>query len=181
MNIQDLFRHRILLSTILLLLLFIPSFIIYQQWQSLQGTRQVLAKEEKNVEAAQARLEEMFLLRENLDRLKEHEAQLSRLMPATPEEGELIRFIEGQSNRANAHLVEIRFESPQSRSGYMEIPLRLVVEGSYQELLRLLHWLQAGERALRVEEVNLSRGRQASGSLRMEIQAISFYRTSEKG
>lgn len=154
-------------------------FLIYIQVTAYQATRQAISEEEAAIAKAKARVEELRQLAAQAEELREQEALLSRLIPTQPEEDRLIEEIRGMAVAAETRLLEFRLDEPVEKDEYTEVPLELAFEGEYRDLLALLASLAEGPRAVRLDEIKVSRGAACLAGVKADVEAAVFYR-SEK-
>lgn len=151
---------------------------LFHQISAFRTAQKEAAQEEASLLREKARLTQLQHLKEQAPLFREQLAAAERLLPSSPEEGPLIEEINAAAARAGARAVQIRFEKRVPSTGVTEMPLKLVFEGDYTELLTLLGELQGCPRALRVDGLKISKAAQGQPVLKAEISASAFYRGS---
>ncbi|MBS4030498.1 MAG: type 4a pilus biogenesis protein PilO [Clostridiales bacterium] len=167
-------------NSTLLILFFVVIFVvglmlILMQFNSLNEGKARLAEEEQLLALAQTRLQSMIQLKEQSDEMEEKLELLTQLLPGSPAEDDLIVDLQSGADLSDMGLFQIRFGERVSKEGYQEMPLNLVFEGSYHEILHLLDYLNAYERAIRVDELRLDPPRAESAKMSVNLRASAFY------
>ncbi len=164
----------VLILAVLIIVLSIV--LIYVQYNSLVNLRDEVAIEELALDTARA---ELTRLMGHRDRATEYERRLDYARSKVPNrahEEELLHYIHNLVERYELRAVEIRFADrvEDEETGYVTMPLSITVEGEYIALRRLLESLYKGDRAVRVDDINISRAGGGNG-LRVRITAGTFY------
>lgn len=148
-----------------------------------------------NLRRLNAELEdEEFLLnqsRGNLQRLQEYEANapfyrdriaaVNLLLPDQPEEEQILRHFARLAEDYDLTLNEIRFDGRiDSEEGFIIMPLTVTLEGRYRQLVSFLNALRYGERAIRVDTINIAVAVPEEARLRVNINANAFHLTEDK-
>lgn len=173
--------HTILAAILGAIALGLMLFMLYIQVTSYQAARQAIKEEQAAIKQAEARLTELERLEHQAEELREREANLNRLIPAGPEEDRLIEEIQEIADNAGARFLRIHFKEPVPDEEYTAMPLEIVFVARYHDLLRVLAALKQGPRAVRLEEIKVSRGSGGFAELKADLNATVFYRTQDSG
>ncbi len=160
----------------LIVLVFILGLVlVYVQANTLSDLRAEVEAEEMAVIAAQNRLNRLMQHRENASEYEQRLAFAKRMIPEQPGEENILRYIHRITDDNDLRAVEIRFDGRSEMDGYTAMPLSITVEGSFQNTRSMLRQLLNGERAIRVNNINLNRTGDAGTALRISISANAFY------
>lgn len=163
-----------------LLALAILIVAAYFQVGAVRGAREAVAAEQQALLQMEERLRDLLELEKHVPAWKQHVSVYLRLIPAEPEENVLLIVLHGAAHQAGVQSFQVGLGKPVARPGYIEIPLTLSFEGSYQSTLQLLDELRYGTRAIRVDKVNLATGGAGPSGLKVDIAAGAFYRSDGK-
>lgn len=86
------------------------------------------------------------------------QADLMRLqneIPDTPELPTLIIALQDIANASGLEFTKITPTAPASKSGYTAVPVEVLLQGSWTDVIDYLHRLQGMERQVRVTDVNV--------------------------
>lgn len=150
--------------------------LIYLQTGINSSLREEALTEQKLLAQAEARLARYRQLRDQAPAYRQQLADLRRMIPAAPQEDELIRKIYLLADDAELRVVEIRFDERVGKEAFTEIPLAITVEGGYRGLLQLLDMLRAGDRAVRVDQIRVAN--QGAG-IRTVLEGRAFFTAAE--
>ncbi len=167
----------LLMALLLAVAVILGSFLVYDQFNKLNAVKDIAATEKVEMQNARAELERLKELQE--PQMREQLALLERLMPVQPDENILIADINAVSMDSDTHLMQIRFEQRGAKQNYTEMPFKIVFEGQYHGLLELLGSLQTGERAVRINEVKVGKGKEELPQIKAEIAASAFFTGQE--
>lgn len=149
--------------------------LIFNQYGALKQAREKVAEEQLALARVQAQLSDLEQAKAQAAELEQQFARYELMMPANPGEGVLISTLRSYAEDTGANFVSISFGERVNKSGYNEMPVELVFEGSYHQLLRLLNRLQAGQRIIRIDELKVTRGGQGLTVIKADIVASAFY------
>ena len=167
--------RKYLIIGLVVLVFILSGVMIYLQAASLSSLRTQVEEEELAVENARARLVRLNQHRANAAEYEERLATATRLVPADPEEDELLRYIHRLADQFDLRAQSISFGGRSQAEGYTVMPLSINVQGSYRDIQLLLGQLRNGERAIRVDSFNVTRGAEAGAPLNVSINANAFY------
>lgn len=148
---------------------------LFWQFTALKAAKEWLENEKTMLAQANARLQAMAELERQASAFEQELAFLQKLLPDGPEEDRLLVDLQSGADLAGMRFVQVRFGEPVARDKYFELPLNLVFEGSYHQLLQLLQYLEVYERALRIEELRMDRGRAEPPGMTVNMRASVFY------
>lgn len=166
-------------STVLILL-FVVVFavglmLILMQFNALNEGKARLVEEEQQLALAQTRLQSMIQLKAQSEEMEEKLELLTQLLPGTSAEDDLIVDLQSGADLSDMGLLQIRFGERMSNEGYEEMPLNLVFEGNYHEVLHLLDYLNAYERAIRVDELRMDLPQAEGTEMSVNLRVSAFY------
>ena len=162
----------ILLGVIALLLV---CFLIYNQVNTLKSARAELAANRDSLAQAQERLQMLLQLKEKSAELQQQLEQIAQALPDQSEENNPIEKINSFFAQAGVDLLQISFKDSVDQKDYIEIPLNLTCQGSFNELLYLINNIQNGIRAIRINSIKLSKNSQDPTSLKADLSVSVFY------
>ncbi len=158
-----------------IVILGIMIFLIYGQFSARQDLVDRVQEEDMNVVRLAARLENLRQLAQREDEMRTQMALLDRLMPGSSEEDSLIRILQRSADAAEISMVHIRFGERIDRDDHVEMPLSLSFEGRYQHLVDLLDNIENSPRAIRIDELEMGRGRAELPYLSISVRGSAFY------
>ena len=165
-------RWPIALAVVVLAIMI---FLIYGQYSVHQDLVDRVEEEDLNVVRLTARLESLRQLAEKEDEMRTQMALLDQLMPGNPLEDELIRSLQRSADAAKISMMHIRFGGRIDSEDYVEMPLNLSFEGRYEHLVQLLSHIENSPRAIRIDEVDMGRGRAELPYLAINVRGSAFY------
>ncbi len=155
-------------------------FLLYHQINALKEARTVVEEKQVTLQKEQSRLNYLIQLSKQADELEQRKKYLAELIPPLPNEDLLITGIQGLADQSNTDFLQVRFENRIAKDGYEEMPVILTFEGRYHGLLTLLDNMQTWNRALRINEVKVGKGRDDLPQIQAEIKAAAFYHQEGK-
>ena len=155
-------------------------FLLYHQINALKEARTVVEEKQVTLQKEQSRLNYLIQLSKQADKLEQRKEYLAELIPPLPNEDLLITGIQGLADQSNTDFLQVRFENRIAKDGYEEMPVILTFEGRYHGLLTLLDNMQTWNRALRINEVKVGKGRDDLPQIQAEIKAAAFYHQEGK-
>ena len=155
--------------------LVLAALLLYNQWGNLQAARGAVQEERQAVARLQTYIQDMEQAKDNVEELEARYTLAELMMPANPDENIMINTLRTYADATGAKLLKVTFKDRVNKEEYSEMPVELVFEGSYSELLQLLEYLQAGQRAMRVESLKVSKPRQDATVIKADITASAFY------
>ncbi|MFZ5591868.1 MAG: type 4a pilus biogenesis protein PilO [Bacillota bacterium] len=159
------------------LLLAVITVLLRQQWLAWCLAGQTLEMEQSRLRAVQVKWQSMAKVQRKVEEAGRQQQALERLLPREMGESSLLRHLQQLAEDAGLELLEVRFGRPVQRSGYMEAALETCWQGRYSGLFSLLRALQhSGQRAVRLDEIKLERGRDDLPQLRAQLSGVVFYR-----
>ncbi|HIE12584.1 MAG TPA: hypothetical protein EYP63_04025 [Desulfotomaculum sp.] len=175
-------RTQTILTAVLgVIALGLMLFLLYIQVTAYQETRQAIGEEIAAIKEVEVRLAELKRLAQQAEELEGRKASLDRLIPLQPEEDQLIEEIKEMAVTSGVRFLEVRFEEPVDKEGYIEMPLEMAFEGRYHDLLLLLAALEEGPRALRLDEIKVSHAGGCAAEIKADLDATVFYRVQKSG
>lgn len=166
------------LIALAVVVLAIIVFLIYGQYSMHQDLVDRVEEEDLKVARLTARLESLRQLSQKEDEMRAQMALLDQLMPCNPLEDDLIRSLQRSADAAEISMMHIRFgeriDSIDSED-YVEMPLNLSFEGRYVHLVQLLSHIENSPRAIRIDEVDMGRGRAELPYLSISVRGSAFY------
>lgn len=151
------------------------AFLTYTRVDDLRSARDTVAAEQAAVAGAEAQLQSLIKARDQASVLKKRLDAFDRLIPAEPKESALINEIQGMADGDGVRFLQIRFEKRAPKQGYVEMPVKIAFQGRYHGLLALLDNLQNGDRAVRIDEVKVGKGKEELPQIKAEVTASAFF------
>lgn len=156
------------------------AFLLYNQNNALHEAREQVEQEKLACRQAEARLTDLIKLSKEAPALEERKINYEQLIPADPGENLLITGIQGLADKSNTHFLGIKFDKRISKDGYEEMPIQLTFEGRYHGLLMLLDNIPKWNRAVRINEVKVLKGKEELPQIKADISAAAFYEKQGK-
>lgn len=150
--------------------------LIYVQYNTLGELREEVQEEEIAVESAQAQVNQLMTHRDRAEEYRNRLDFAKSKIPNQPREEEVLRYLQQLVNQHDLKAVEISFAERVEEEGYISMPLSMTIEGSYSGIRQLLYHLRGGDRAVRVDDLSLSRAGDDGSDLQISISANTFYR-----
>jgi Tfp pilus assembly protein PilO len=173
-------REKVTLTVALVILAIVAGIVlIIVQFDLVRERGLAIQQEEKVLEDTRLHFSRLLEYRENASQYREQLESYARMIPAAPNEEEIIYALYDLADDCKIKVVEVRFDARKEEEGYVRMPMGIILEGSYQNLLRLLKRINKGQRAVCVREIRLVAGDSFSG-IRVNLSADSFYRQAEK-
>lgn len=170
-NIRKSIAGTVIVLVIMAVALSLGIWKQYQQWQSV--VKEIQATENQ-IAFLEHRLAQLSLLQEQGILLDGYLAQLELTVPNNLAEQELMREIQSAAFKSGSYLLEINFDDPVSLEDYKELPVTLVLEGSFPNVLEFLHKLDTNPRLFRYDSLSLHKSRE--GIVQADLELVSFFR-----
>lgn len=169
-------RRKYLIIALAVVVIALAGLLIYFQYSKLMDLRAEVEEEEIALEAARATLERRFEYQQRADEYEERLDYALAKMPTRAEEEGVLRYIHHLAGEYDLRPVEITFEEHyQAEEGYMNMPLSITIEGSYNGIRRLFNDLYSGDRAVRIDNFDVTRAGGNGLDLQVNISAYTFY------
>lgn len=138
------------------------------------------AAENSALEMEKVKLEQLEMLTEKDSAIAAYVNTCQKMMPSTPEESILLEYIQNAASEVMANIAQIRFDERAPGEKYTAMPLNISFEGKYTDLVNLLGKLRNGDRAIRVDGINVALAENNTQTIKAEISGKAFYLGSEK-
>lgn len=172
--------RKMLFIALAVLALLVGITAIYFQSVKWRELETAVADEKLAISTAQARLNQLIIHRNNAPAYRQRLEDVQRMIPAAPGEEEILRYINQMAGDYDLRAPEIRFEGRiDDGAGYINMPLALTLVGSYTDIMMFLSRLRDGERAIRVDNINITRTGAEGSELRIAITANAFHKPAE--
>lgn len=175
MDLKNVNLKEVLILVLVLLALAGMVFLVYNQLEEMQRTREKLQEEEIALAQAEAELQELYQIRDQAPLYQERLVYYEGKIPPEPGESKLLNYLQELEKKSTQNFVQVSFGDRQPGEKLTEIPLELSFEGNYTSLLLLLEEMREGERALRLDNIRIAPG-EHPGDLMVEISACAFHR-----
>jgi type IV pilus assembly protein PilO len=156
----------------MVVLLVAGLFFNYMQFLQYWQETDLLAQEKQALDAVNDRLLAMVELKKQNAQMEADLEILSQLLPVNPLEDQLIVDFQSGADLSDMKLVQVRYGERIEHEGFVEMPVNILFEGNYHELLHFLDYLQVYERAVRVDELRMD---ELEDKMSVSIQASAFY------
>ncbi len=159
------------------LAIILVGILIYMQYNTLVDLQAEVEEEQLALDSAQDLLSRRL---DHQERAGEYEKRLEYAeskIPPTAKEDELLNYIQRLARAHDLQAQNISFGAHQTDEDedYVTIPLDLTLQGEYSGLRQMLKDLHGGERAIRIDDLNISRAGGNGTSLQINISANTFY------
>ncbi|MTV49385.1 type 4a pilus biogenesis protein PilO [Heliobacillus mobilis] len=165
-------RLIILLSSVVLIAM---TFIIFYQYGELRKAREDVTREKEALTQVKQQITDLVQVKEQTEQKQAEKRWYERLIPNLPKEDQLIREVQFRVDTSGLTCKEIRFGNRIDKEGYIEMPISIVCEGRYSELIACLKGMTLLGRALRIDSLKVSKLTPESPVLRVEMMAAAFY------
>lgn len=170
-------RKEIIVIVVAVAAVILGSALIFIQLSNLRTLRSDRENEEFMLNQSRSQLQRLQEYRDNAPFYQERIAALRVLIPEQPEEEQILRYFSTLAEDYDLALSEIRFDGRiDNEEGYVAMPLTIVLEGRYRQIVGFLNYLRHGERAIRVDNINLALSIPEDTTLRINLNANAFYR-----
>jgi Tfp pilus assembly protein PilO len=122
-----------------------------------------IARERKRVASAR-----------QIEQLKEALAPYQGLIPAGTDAHELMGHVNDHLRASPLKLIDLKPEKPRDLGPYEAIGLQLVLEGPFCEIDKLLVWIGADQRLLRIDSIKLAPTSRHPGRLQAQLTLLSL-------
>lgn len=176
-------NKKILVAAMAVLAALVGITLIYFQFDNLRALREEVNNEELALDQAIALLNQRLDHKRNAPVYEEKYEWLKILVPDNPEEEEILRYFAYLSEEFDLDISEIRFGGRVTggEGGYNQMPLIINIEGRYRELVGMLdHLRQGNNRAIRIDNIDLTVLDANNGRLQIIFTANAFHRASEQ-
>ncbi|MFO8192704.1 MAG: type 4a pilus biogenesis protein PilO [Bacillota bacterium] len=176
-------RKEVIIIALIGLLIIAGLVLVFLQARSLGELREEVREEEIALDEARALLARRMQYRDKAEQYKWELQTMERLIPAEPEEEELLRYFDRLADEYDMNVQSIRFDTRTSgeEENYVRMPMNIVLEGRYRDLVLLLNHLYNGERAVRVDDLRiaLASSPEQPAGIKITMVAEAFHLKSE--
>ncbi|MDY6826360.1 MAG: type 4a pilus biogenesis protein PilO [Bacillota bacterium] len=176
-------RKEVIIIALIGLLIIAGLVLIFLQARSLGKLREAVREEEIALDEAQTMLARRMQYRDNAEQYKWELQTMERLIPAEPEEEKLLRYFDRLAEEYDMDVQSIRFDARTSgeEENYVSMPMTIVLEGRYRDLVMFLNHLYNGERAVRVDDLRiaLASSPEQPAGIKITMAAEAFHLKSE--
>ncbi|MFZ5596491.1 MAG: type 4a pilus biogenesis protein PilO [Bacillota bacterium] len=148
--------------------------MIYLQVNYLRNALAQKETESNTLSDVRVRLQQLIRAKEQAQFFTDQYNSYKVMLPDKPDEEGLIADIQRGCAVAGVHFVDIHFEERAQKGGYVEMPVKIVVEGRFQNINSLLGNLSDGRRMFRIDDVKIGQGKQSLPVLTASISASAF-------
>lgn len=145
----------VITANCLLILLFYFGIIVPQQEKIVQAAAQISAESQK-VKTVEAFVAAKPNLDQYLMELDSKLLQINAMLPNDPEMSEFLRQAEKYARETGVVLAQVQTGQIAAKNGYREIPLDIVVTGSYLQTVNFIKKLEEGSRFVVVRNIQMN-------------------------
>jgi hypothetical protein len=121
----------------------------------------------------QLQLEQQHLqLVRDTGELRNQFARLRASLPDKTDPNEWVQYVLGGIRQFPVKLVNLDSEAPRTLGPYRVVVLRVELEGGFDDLNRLLHWLETNQRLMRVDTIKVEPNRRNESTLVMQMTVL---------
>ncbi|MCR3921845.1 MAG: type 4a pilus biogenesis protein PilO [Firmicutes bacterium] len=160
------------LTLFLVVVIFVGLLVCFMQFQDFRFAREELALEQQSLATAEARLIVVKELNKQKGQLEADMTVLAQSLPNEPLEDQLLLDLQSGADLATMDFVQIRFAERVDVDNYTEMPVQILLAGTYHEILYFLDYLQVYERSLRIDELRVD---ESEDKMTVNIRASAFY------
>lgn len=154
-------------------------FLIITQYGSLQSARSELAIEKDGLALDKARVARLERMKKEQPDIEEKLRLIEARLPEKAEQGSFISVLGGYCQRTGLNLTSVEFKDPLNKPESTELPFVVKVTGSYPGITSFLGVMQTGWRAVRVDEVKITKS--SDGKIQADITGAAFTREKIAG
>ena len=171
-------HKKIIMVALVILAIVAGLVLIYVQYNNLRQLKIEVEEEELTLNRFKALLEQRLEHEKNAPIYQKEIAMLQVMMPDKPEEEELLRYFAYLAEEYDLRVNQIGFGARviDEEKGFVQMPLAINLEGRYHQLVNLLGHLRHGERAVRIDNLDVSLSGEDSAQLQINISASAFHR-----
>ena len=171
-------HKRIIIIALMVLAIVAGLALIYVQSNNLRQLKVEVEEEELTLNQFRAMLEQRLEHEKNAPIYQKEIAMLHAMMPDKPEEEEILRYFASLAEEYDLRVNQIGFGARvrDEEKGFVRMPLAINIEGRYHQLIELLGHLHHGERAVRIDNLDVSLSGEDSSQLQINISASAFHR-----
>ncbi len=168
--------QRVLIIALVIALVLGMGGLVYNKLSQMQDLAAQLSEQEEGLRQDENRLVQLKLLMAEGEELEEQYERSEMLIPDNPEEEKLIRYLQEKSADAGVDFVEIKFNPRIQAEKYLDMPIEIAFSGDYDSLIQFLRNIFEGERAVRIDTINVAASGDGTNDIRADIGAHSFSR-----
>jgi Tfp pilus assembly protein PilO len=165
---------RILLVVLAIALILGMLVLIYFRIDGIKKVYEALETEKAELGRDMETLALLEALKNGEDELIRKYSRTLKMAPEKPDEDEMIKYLQSKAEAAMLKFLRIEFGPRTEEKGYIAMPVELSFSGDYKDLLDFLKLIAEGERAIRIDALNVSSLDDGSGQITADISACGF-------
>lgn len=179
MALRSVLSNKALILTILLSVAsLIGIALIIFQVTGIRGINEEIADVEFDIAQKRVVLERRLEYQANAAQYRQKAELFAQRFPNEPAEDELLRYFNQVADQLGFIIQEVRFDGRVSNDdpSYVRMPMVISFEGSFQDMIKLLDFLEHGNRAFRVDDIRISLTGTPQSAIRVVMSINAFYR-----
>jgi len=176
-------QHKIAgLAAVLVVVSALFYFLFYseliEESESLDGQMQQLQEEKSSYEDKK---QQYMSFRAEVKKLLEEKKELVKVLPTHAEIPSFLQSLHSQTELAGLNILTFDRQKEVRRGFYAEIPVRMVISGSYHEINRFFHAVGQLKRIVNIQDVLLAEPKQTNKGVELKAKFVaSTFRFVEK-
>jgi len=166
-----------LLTIVLGVVVFICMLVlIYFQVQGLKQARANADSEQAALTQMQSRVTQLIKLKNEAPAMQQQLDLCNQLIPDEGQESTLITDLQSMADSAGVQFLEVHFDARVAKAGYIEMPVKFSFDGHNDGMLLLLNSMQGWKRAIRIDAVQIGKGKGDLPEIRADITGTAFFK-----
>lgn len=172
-------RKSTLIIGLAVAVIIVGLVMIYLQASNLNRLKAEIEDEKVALNLSEMRLSQRLDHQNKALNYQERYDRLKLMIPGSPEEEEILRNFTYLAEEYGLTISEIRFDGRLSDQGkdYIEMPLNIVIDGRYRDIVGMLDRLHSGNRAIRIDDIGISLLGRETAQIRVTLKARAFHLT----
>ena len=162
----------LILSGVIVLLLITLTVLKINEHNELNDA---ISQQEASIQENQDRLINLQYLDSIKPALKYAFEALNKQVPKEPMEHQIIAQINSITLDNETDFLDIHFDERLQKNNLNEMPIKLKFSGSYTSFIKVIKYLEQGERLFRIDEIKINKSDNGLSTITAEIIASTFY------
>lgn len=169
-------KQLILLMALIVLVIAVSFFfLLYRpKMQQLSAIIDTQVKEEQQIKSARLTLVRLRSAKKQADETNQRLDRIKQVLPAESDIPSIILEIQDIANQAGIEFVSIKPGTIIPNDGYAEVPLEIVIDGYFYDLVDFLYRLEKMNRAVKVTKVSITEGKKKLPNIQTTIKGSAF-------
>lgn len=121
---------------------------------------------------ARAHEEKHLALARDIEALRAQVKRFQGRLPENTDPNEWVEYVLGGIRRYPIKLASLKPDTPRKHGPFNVVVLKIVLEGPYPDLDKLIGWLESNDRLFRIDSVQLEPHRSSNGDMNMVLVVL---------